>query len=52
LQALADGDLTVKLKADTKAASGFSNDELGRIMSRGFQLTLQRQRGDGGQNAE
>jgi methyl-accepting chemotaxis protein len=33
LQALAAGDLTVKLEAGTKAASGFSKDELGQIMS-------------------
>ena len=33
LQALAGGDLTVKLVAGTQASSGFSKDELGRAMS-------------------
>ncbi len=33
LQALAGGDLTVKLEAGTKPASGFATDELGRIMT-------------------
>ena len=33
LQALAGGDLTVKLVAGTKAASGFSKDELGQAMA-------------------
>ncbi len=33
LQALSSGDLTVKLVAGTKPASGFAKDELGRIMS-------------------
>jgi methyl-accepting chemotaxis protein len=33
LQALAGGDLTVKLEAGTAPASGFPKDELGRVMS-------------------
>jgi methyl-accepting chemotaxis protein len=33
LHALAAGDLTVKLDAKTKSASGFSKDEFGRLMS-------------------
>jgi methyl-accepting chemotaxis protein len=32
LQALADGDLTVELRAGTQAASEFARDEFGRIM--------------------
>ena len=40
LQALAGGDLTVKLVAGTKASSGFSKDELGRAMSQTEQTNL------------